>query len=240
MKFSFLVIYLVVVNTFLFRGSNAISSKEYSEILDKISFDYDKRIRPSFDENVPVNVTVTMYMSDLEMIDSNSQLKVNFFLRLYWNDNRLDWSELKSGDLNQVSLNTRGSIEHFWTPDVFFPGAVSVHKKGDPEQRMSITYTGDVRLSEAYEVTVKCESDMTKYPFEPRTCDLAMESYSFTTNEMTLKWKNNAGRPIDIGADLDQPQFIMTQMKDTNNAFVFSTGSFDNVQVILYFVYKFI
>ena len=116
MKFSFLVIYLVVVNTFLFRGSNAISSKEYSEILDKISFDYDKRIRPSFDENVPVNVTVTMYMSDLEMIDSNSQLKVNFFLRLYWNDNRLDWSELKSGDLNQVSLNTRGSIEHFWTP----------------------------------------------------------------------------------------------------------------------------
>ena len=83
----------------------------------------------------------------------------------------------------------------------------------------------------------------TKNQFSDRlfqTCDLAMESYSFTTNEMTLKWKNNAGRPIDIGADLDQPQFIMTQMKDTNNAFVFSAGSFDNVQVILYFVYKFI
>ena len=108
---------------------------------------------------------------------------MNFNFRQTWKDARLG--------VNEANL-TGGAelLAKIWKPDTFFPVALNVvgHSLPNPNVYVKITSQGSVSISQRLTARVFCMSDNLKFP---TNCGYKIESYGFSTEDITYNWKTN-------------------------------------------------
>lgn len=164
----------------------------------------------------PNSVTGEALIVDAELnIDSfdsineaNMDFTVGILLYLEWKDPRfVSW--IKQGESNRVSFDYK-SMERLWVPDIYFPNEkeASLHKVFVPNKLLTVNSAGVVSYTSRISLTLSCQMDLQKYPFDQQTCSIDIESFSLSEKSLKLRWKQTKNRdPIFIKDAIELPQF---------------------------------
>ncbi|XP_033733505.1 acetylcholine receptor subunit beta-type unc-29-like [Pecten maximus] len=146
--------------------------------------------RPS--ERVIVQVSLSLLtVNDLDIRDQT--LSLTGFFTFYWQDERLDWSSDSTYDNIRFLFS---SETYVWRPPLLIENSVEdVSIISDKNVPMRFNNRGLVTWNPAGIYKVACEADTRYYPMDIQTCNLTVTAWAYTTNEITLLFKDN---PFDL------------------------------------------
>ncbi|XP_068743501.1 gamma-aminobutyric acid receptor subunit beta-3-like [Montipora capricornis] len=204
-----------------------------SATINEILHSYDPRLRPNAGGK-PVEVTVEIKVVSFgELNEANMEYSMDIFFRQWWYDPRFKHNSTKP--FNMAADPTK----LFWTPDTYFFNVKSIkyHLVTRENMRVMIYSTGKIYFSARITLTAQCDMNFRLYPMDTQHCQLVIESYAHTTNDVDYKWRkteSNKGKGIEI-VSKEMAQFeltgIQTKLKDTEN----SKGSFASLTVVFSF-----
>ncbi|XP_046579857.1 glycine receptor subunit alpha-2-like isoform X3 [Haliotis rubra] len=128
---------------------------------------------------------------------------LTIFLRQTWQDTRLRYGSLPN--IDALELDTR-IMSQVWVPDLFFTNEkrADFHSITVPNKLMHVYPNGTVLYSARISMTLSCDMQLQKYPFDDQVCSILLESYSYSTKNVIFAWHDN---PIVKRSDLSLPQF---------------------------------
>ncbi|KAK7500580.1 hypothetical protein BaRGS_00008155, partial [Batillaria attramentaria] len=118
-------------------------------ILDSLLLNrnYDPRIPPDFDRDVPTNVTLQLHIVSFHSVNERSMdFTMTFYLRRTWMDDRLAFPSYTRSE--PLELDTR-FVDKFWVPDIFFRNekSAAVHNITVPNRLFHLYRNGTVMYS---------------------------------------------------------------------------------------------
>ncbi|XP_050416972.1 glycine receptor subunit alpha-2 isoform X1 [Patella vulgata] len=165
---------------------------------------YDANIPPNFEDDIPTNVTVQLYIVSFDSIsEATMDYSLTVFLRQSWTDHRLQYTKLPN--IRSLELDAR-LMEQIWVPDLFFTNekTAAFHHVTVPNRLMHIFPNGTLYYSCRISMTLSCDMDLHKYPFDDQDCHIVMESYGYSTSNLIFKWNS---QPIIKRPEVSLPQF---------------------------------
>ncbi|XP_052794951.1 glycine receptor subunit alpha-2-like isoform X2 [Mya arenaria] len=193
-----------------FETSTSKPPGSRQQVLDDLLKNYDPRILPNFEEDFPVSVLVQLHITNIDDIsESNMEFSIGTFLRQTWNDSRLSYNALPN--LKALELDTR-MMEKVWVPDLFIVNEkkASVHMVTVPNKLMHVYPSGKVHYSVRITATLKCSMNLRKYPLDHQFCNIMMESYGYTTDNLVFEWNPI---PLEIDRSLSLAQFDIGEIE---------------------------
>ncbi|XP_032120006.1 gamma-aminobutyric acid receptor subunit theta [Sapajus apella] len=217
----------VVLN--LFNCKSCANEAVVQKILDRVLSRYDVRLRPNFG-GAPVPVRISIYVTSIEQIsEMNMDYTITMFFHQTWKDSRLAYYETT---LN-LTLDYR-MHEKLWVPDCYFLNSKDgfVHDVTVENRVFQLHPDGMVRYGIQLTTTAACSLDLHKFPMDKQACQLVVESYGYTVEDIILFWDDN-GNPIHMIKELHIPQFTFLGRTITSKEVYFYTGSY--IRLILKF-----
>ncbi|XP_070560893.1 glycine receptor subunit alpha-1-like isoform X2 [Ptychodera flava] len=125
------------------------------------------------------------------------------YIDLYWNDPRY-----KTTSVNNTSGHFPSLVDKIWKPDVYFLGSKSEEIQGlvQKSQRLSISSNGDISYSFRSSLTMACNMDFTLYPFDRQICEMTINSFSYTVEDVVLHWHGGKDG-VRLSYSTHAPQF---------------------------------
>ncbi|XP_041357555.1 glycine receptor subunit alpha-2-like [Gigantopelta aegis] len=152
----------------------------------------------------------------------NMKFGASFYLRQEWQDKRLQYNEL-----NRSILLSYKRLRDIWVPDLFFPK--SKEEVGfditTPNVLLRISPDGTVLYTQRVFVNYNCMMDLRKFPHDSQTCRIQMESYSFTTDDLTFAW-SSARKATKLLPDASMPDFNVISISAHDCTATYATGTF--------------
>ncbi|KAL9963417.1 hypothetical protein ACROYT_G026927 [Oculina patagonica] len=180
-------------------------------MLEKLLDGYDKRLRPNFGGSpCKVNISIQV-LSMVPIKEIDMEATVVMFFRQHWIDPRLAYGP----SLGIQKMKLLGNIvEQVWLPDIYFVNDLS-----------DKTACGDfIRKLRLY-----CPMNLRKFPMDEQVCEMAFESYSYSTKDLILYWLNDNKGPVRVSENLRIPQYTLVNWENTIQANEYSTGNFTSM-----------
>ncbi|KAJ8399263.1 hypothetical protein AAFF_G00413010 [Aldrovandia affinis] len=178
-----------------------------SNIMNRLLVTYDPRIRPNF-KGIPVEDKVNIFINSFGSIqETTMDYRVNIFLRQSWNDPRLKLPT----DFKSDSLTVDPKMfKCLWKPDLFFANEknANFHDVTQENILLFISRNGDVLISMRLSVTLSCPLDLTLFPMDTQRCNMQLESFGYTTDDLRFMWQSSDPVQMD---EIALPQFDMKQ-----------------------------
>ncbi|XP_078678308.1 uncharacterized protein LOC144914377 isoform X2 [Branchiostoma floridae x Branchiostoma belcheri] len=200
---------------------------------------YDRNFRPGFG-GPPLLVDMSLSVASIDRVSEvDMDYTLTIFLREYWRDERLHFSETN----RSLSLDGR-LVERLWVPDTFLVNAKSsfLHKVTVDNRLLRLFPDG--RLLYGLRITAKaaCPMDLRKYPLDVQTCPLQFESYGYTTEDIRFKWKD--GNESIHGLErIELAQFWVGEHEVSDEVQKYETGEYPRLTIrfklyrnIMYFI----
>ncbi|XP_069108334.1 neuronal acetylcholine receptor subunit alpha-6-like [Argopecten irradians] len=165
--------FLTLSLTFVFNhGVTCESAEDVKSLMTQLfsTEGYNKFVRPSNDQSVPLHLYINLYLVSLTDIDEvKEKMTSTAYLELIWEDWYLSWTP---ADYNGIQYLYIPQSE-VWKPDIALENGYSKMKElGDNFILTKVTYEGDVNWY-PYEVfETKCSIDISYFPFDEQTCQL--------------------------------------------------------------------
>uniref|UniRef100_UPI00358DF4F7 glycine receptor subunit alpha-2-like isoform X5 n=1 Tax=Myxine glutinosa TaxID=7769 RepID=UPI00358DF4F7 len=202
-----------------------------SDFLDKLmgrTSGYDARIRPHF-KGYPVNVTCNIFINSFGSItETTMDYRLNIFLRQQWNDPRLAYNEYPD---NSLDLDP-SMLDSIWKPDLFFANekGANFHEVTTDNKLLRIFKDGNVLYSIRLTLILSCPMDLKNFPMDVQTCNMQLESFGYTMNDLIFEWmEKNA---VQVADGLTLPQFVLKDEKDMGYCTKhYNTGKFTCIEV---------
>ncbi|CAL8116347.1 unnamed protein product [Orchesella dallaii] len=179
------------------------------EILEALipNFNQLSQFRPISSENAsaPVNVTVSLYVRNLRILEADNEYNVQLTFRQQWRDERLSYT---SQDIPYVSLlNSKNSI---WQPDTFFDNELDgkYHELMNRNQYIRISPNGTVLKSVRISLRLTCPMIYRNFPLDKQTCSIRLKSYGFTNRDLVFAWIDKD--PVLTSVSCNTPIFELT------------------------------
>ncbi|XP_042220572.1 glycine receptor subunit alpha-2-like [Homarus americanus] len=173
-------------------------------ILDSLLRNYDRRATPTNHKNEPTNVTCELYIRSFGSINPTTMdYQVDLYLRQEWEDERLRHPDIT----NPLDLNDPNLVKAIWKPEVYFPNAKLAEFQfvTVPNVLVRINPNGQILYMLRLKLTFACMMELSRFPLDVQVCTMEIGSFSKTTQELNLSWKE--GDPIKIYRGLKMPQF---------------------------------
>ncbi|OXA60668.1 Gamma-aminobutyric acid receptor subunit beta, partial [Folsomia candida] len=166
-------------------------SKNISTILNSLSQNYDKRVRPNYGGE-PVVVGVTMYVLSISSISEVlMDFTLDFYFRQMWKDPRLKFEGTEG-----ISTLSVGSefLKSIWVPDTFFVNEKTsyFHTATTSNEFLRISKDGDILRSIRLTVTAACNMDLRHFPMDSQLCNIEIESFGYTMSDIRYNWARGA------------------------------------------------
>ncbi|KAJ8335634.1 hypothetical protein SKAU_G00389760 [Synaphobranchus kaupii] len=178
-----------------------------SNILNRLLVTYDPRIRPNF-KGVPVEDKVNIFINSFGSIqETTMDYRINIFLRQRWNDPRLKLPT----DFKSDSLTVDPKMFNcLWKPDLFFANEknANFHDVTQENILLFIFRNGDILISMRLSVTLSCPLDLTLFPMDTQRCNMQLESFGYTTDDLRFMWQSSDPVQMD---EIALPQFDIRQ-----------------------------
>ncbi|XP_063226577.1 glutamate-gated chloride channel isoform X18 [Bacillus rossius redtenbacheri] len=181
---------LVVVAAWRVGGSDFMyENKSDKEILDDLLVRerYDKRLRPTVDGALVVNVSVLL-LSLASPDESSLKYEVEFLLQQQWYDPRLTYSNKSRYDF----LNAIHHHEEVWLPDTYFIMHGDFKEPLIPMHfALKIYRNGTINYLMRRHLILSCQGSLNIFPFDDPLCSFSMESISYEKPAISYVWKND-------------------------------------------------
>ncbi|XP_070533085.1 glycine receptor subunit alpha-3-like [Ptychodera flava] len=233
--------FLTAVTAFIIvlsSDSNAVTSEghdiddqddiEPHRMLDSIMLNYDRRFRPNV-RGPAVTVVIDIFVSSFDSVEeATMDYGVVIFLRQRWQDPRLQFNDTEPLVLHGEYAN------QLWQPDLFLPNEKGgfLHDITTENRLLRMYPDGNVLLSSRYSLTLACIMDLERFPFDDQVCEMRMESYGYTTNDVIFEWSE--GEPVQTESNLKLPQFKIARTQTESCTKEYITGTFTCIRVFFY------
>ncbi|KAI8485969.1 Glycine receptor subunit alpha-3 [Branchiostoma belcheri] len=191
---------------------------------------YDPLIRPNF-HGKPVAVQMSMTIASIDQVSEvDMDYTVTVLMRQYWNDPRLKFPGNRS-----MSLDPR-LVKKLWVPDTFLENSKSSYLHAVTVDNALIRLFPDGSILYGMRITAKmeCEMDLRKYPMDEQSCPFILESYGYTTEDMTYEWREG-DKSISGLKDIRLSQFTIYDYKALQGYGDYETGRYPQLQMLLLF-----
>ncbi|XP_078614453.1 glycine receptor subunit alpha-3-like [Branchiostoma floridae x Branchiostoma japonicum] len=191
---------------------------------------YDKRFRPNF-RGSNVRVIVQMYVNGLSSIsDSEMDYKLIFFLRQRWNDPRLRYGDFEPEVTQPFVTLDESALADLWVPDIFFEnGKGAAYPEGKEHTTLIRIYpSGDILFTRKLSFLLSCPMNFQTFPFDTQSCGIQMESYGYTTDDLSLEWAEP--EPLEINSNIRLPEYDLGDWKSFQCDVKYLTGTFSCVK----------
>ncbi|XP_019631883.1 PREDICTED: gamma-aminobutyric acid receptor subunit beta-1-like isoform X2 [Branchiostoma belcheri] len=187
---------------------------------------YDPLIRPNF-HGKPVAVQMSMTIASIDQVSEvDMDYTVTVLMRQYWNDPRLKFPGNRS-----MSLDPR-LVKKLWVPDTFLENSKSSYLHAVTVDNALIRLFPDGSILYGMRITAKmeCEMDLRKYPMDEQSCPFILESYGYTTEDMTYEWREG-DKSISGLKDIRLSQFTIYDYKALQGYGDYETGKYPQLVV---------
>uniref|UniRef100_F6Z916 Uncharacterized protein n=1 Tax=Ciona intestinalis TaxID=7719 RepID=F6Z916_CIOIN len=198
---------------------------------------YHKYIRPGIDTGKPIVVNVSLSVTGLDRIsDADMEYTVTFTLHQLWKDTRLDGTK--------SILTMDGSLgNRIWVPDTYIVNSHTsfIHDVTTRNGLIRLYPDGTVLYVLRITSTVSCTMKLHKYPMDEQACKLALESWSFTEQDLIYKWDKEESCGSPSGSVTGMDNIVLLQFNLTKcSVYISNTTSFSGnySQLILEFRLK--
>ena len=164
-----------IIGIALFHKFHCASFADVSNLRALLLSNYDRYVRPSQDQDVPLQVKVEVYLRSVLGIDeSKGVLTSSFSVGIEWNDFNLKWNTSEHGNVSRIKMD-----EHeVWTPYFIPANAIKWREKFGLETNLVTVYNdGIVFLLVGGTVQSKCDVDVQYFPFDIQTCVIELSPY---------------------------------------------------------------
>ncbi|KAF6203678.1 hypothetical protein GE061_002011 [Apolygus lucorum] len=148
--------------------------------------------------------------------------EVDLYLRQKWHDERL-----QHPDITEVlDLNDPNLVKAIWKPEVYFPNAKHAEFQfvTVPNVLIRIYPDGEILYMLRLKLTFSCMMDLSSFPLDRQVCTMEVASFSKTTEELRLEWKNF--KPVIMGKGLKMPQFEIDKISASDCQETFQIGNY--------------
>lgn len=153
-------------------------------IHDKVLQGYKKTIRPIFDQDLPLTVSVAFIFRKMHDYDVVSGLFVfTGEIRLTWRDFSLHWNPEDFGN----ATVTRLPVDEVWIPNIGIGNPAESEEFMEIEIAgfsVAVSSKGVVHLRNSGLIKIMCESDVTYYPFDTHNCSLILNVLNYDADEI--------------------------------------------------------
>ncbi|XP_041360161.1 glycine receptor subunit alpha-3-like isoform X2 [Gigantopelta aegis] len=189
---------------------------------------YDPNIPPDFEEDFPTVVNVQVYIVSFDSIsETTMDYSLSIFLRQKWQDRRLTYEPLNN--IEALELDAR-IMSKIWVPDLFFANEknAAFHDVTVPNRLMHVYPNGTIFFSIRVSMTLSCDMQLQKYPFDSQTCMMILESYGYSTKNVLFKWHDE---PVIKRDDLSLPQFELREWLSNDCTKTYVSGNYTCIVV---------
>ncbi|KAL8617938.1 hypothetical protein ACOMHN_052889 [Nucella lapillus] len=200
------------------------NSTLHQQMLAKLRFpDYDSGVRPNWNGQAVVVEVDVLFISVGPVNEMEMTWSASFYLRQEWTDSRLVLDD--AGTL--VKLDGE-HVAKLWRPDLFFSNNKQgrKHELTVPNHLVYInSSSGHILYSQRLTMVLNCEMDLIKFPHDNQTCDMKMESYSFTTKDLILRW-STARQATSLLPSANFPDFSIDGISTHDCGTTYAIGTF--------------
>nr|ALR88668.1 glycine receptor subunit alpha 1/3-like 097 [Saccoglossus kowalevskii] len=203
---------------------NATTRRGISDLLTG----YDKILRPNM-EGPPVIVTTSIHINNFySSTDKGMDYTTTIFLRTRWNDPRLQYNGAPN---HTITLHSDG-VKEVWVPPLFFPDEKSghFHKLTTENILLRIYPDGTVLHSARFTIKLGCMMKLERYPMDEQTCNMEIESFTYTTDDLILQWapEDDDLEALGVQEGISLPQFTFKDMEPDRSRTTrhYATGNF--------------
>ncbi|XP_029196997.1 glycine receptor subunit alphaZ1-like isoform X2 [Acropora millepora] len=205
------------------------SYAEVSKTINRKLKTYDKNVRPN-DTGRPVEVLIEFKLMSFGKIrEEDMDYTIDIFFRQWWTDPRLAHGQNKvfNAALDPTKLGTAG----IWTPDTYFRNVKSskYHSVSRENMRLRISKDGSIYFSARITLTAQCDMDLRLFPLDTQECELIIESYAYTVDDVVYNWKNKGPNSIEVFVT-ELAQYDLLNITTSKKASTNSKGSFDSLK----------
>nr|KAG5697077.1 hypothetical protein BaRGS_001993 [Batillaria attramentaria] len=195
---------------------------------------YDSSIRPFIGKsNTPVVVEIDVVLNSVGPVNEiDMTWTSSFYMRQEWTDPRLIVD-----DYNGTVTLGHDQVSSLWLPDVFFSDSKEgrAHVLTVPNKMLRVTAkTGRILYSQRLTIITNCAMDLEKFPFDRQICNITMESYSHTTDDLVLQWSSTRGATTVLPTAYI-PDFNIEDVTVDDCTAVYATGTYPCLRATVYF-----
>ncbi|XP_057327339.1 glycine receptor subunit alpha-2 isoform X2 [Microplitis mediator] len=227
---------LIIIVYFFYLNIKFINSSLYKNLTlgpeVVLPHYYVKEIRPSLEEGRPVVVDFNIFVVDINSINVE-----DMDFRLSWTETRLHMPEdiFEKGD-DYVTLPPE-FFDKLWQPDPYFLNskvaeiAALTHKFSSVTLYRNKTVTYSARMH----AIVACQMEFQLYPMDIQICPIYIESFSYNSQKLQLKWAAN-GVTVNPELKLLQYNFGEPQLlEEIHNYITEKIGNYSRLTVFFRF-----
>lgn len=230
------VLTLLISATFIHHKSDAKRRKcpegawKEGAIVNSIMNNYTKML-PDAEDAVQVNVEI--HVQDISSLNEiTSDFEIDILFSQLWHDSALSFVNYTACKRN-ITMESR-YINSIWTPNTCLINSKRTMIHSSPTANiMFILYeNGTVWINYRMSVKAPCDLDLRTFPFDTQSCVLIFESYSHNSEEVTLKWMDEA---VTLMRPIQLPDFDLVLFRANNETMLYPNGYWDQLQVVFTF-----
>ncbi|KAK3696490.1 hypothetical protein QZH41_011802, partial [Actinostola sp. cb2023] len=135
--------------------------------------------------------------------EKHEVLRINTWIKQYWNDPRLTWNKTQYKGIERLILEPK----RLWLPDVsLLNSATADIGVNGAEARLILQHTGDIAWFNPAILESSCSMDITHFPFDDQLCELRLGSWSFSLPFMDIV---PARRTADLSDYVENGEWIL-------------------------------
>ncbi|XP_018899755.2 pH-sensitive chloride channel 2 isoform X3 [Bemisia tabaci] len=148
--------------------------------------------RQSPPEETPIAVDTRMHIYYLESEPTyNLQFKAQMLLQLKWKDRRLSYKMIDPA-LKEIHTSHR-VVPKIWTPYVYLTNEKNslILRSSHKDVLVSFLPDGEVLYTTRLKSTIFCWAQLGKFPFDHQRCQLILDSWRYSSENLILRWELN-------------------------------------------------
>uniref|UniRef100_A0A158R465 Ligand-gated ion channel 50 n=1 Tax=Syphacia muris TaxID=451379 RepID=A0A158R465_9BILA len=199
-------------------------------IVSNILHNYTKMLP---DQEDAVNVLIEMHLQDVSALNEiTADFDIDILFTQLWRDAALSFENYKPCKKN-ITMETR-HIKDIWTPNICIINSKKTAIHTSPtENVMFILYeNGTVWINHRMSVKAPCELDLRTFPFDVQSCTLVLESYSHSSEEVQLRWMEEA---VTLTKKIQLPDFDLASFDAYHEKMIYPNGPWDQLRVTFKF-----
>ena len=178
---------LIVLIFALFVQSVSMENETLTEAdLHRHLFEYyNPDIMPLRNKSEPIEVSVDLYVMNIDNIDEKSQtFTIRAFLENSWKDEFLTWDQKQYGGIKSINVQNK----NIWLPDLALNNVYdSPTELGQKDGRTIVKHTGQTVTWPYKMYQVGCKIHIRNFPFDVQTCELDFLSWTNPFSVLKLK-----------------------------------------------------
>ncbi|XP_056001747.1 neuronal acetylcholine receptor subunit beta-3-like [Ostrea edulis] len=160
-----------------------------SNIEDYILQNYSSTMKPRWNQNEIVNVSIYMSIDSVEEVDEKlQQISIFAWFNVQWDDEFLIWNETEYSEIKIITV----PYQKVWVPDLCILNSKDNNHDLGPHPTVTVTSNGHVMWFPGEKIVATCDMKMTKFPFDEQQCEFDVSPWQITDQIQKLIPRNRS------------------------------------------------